>query len=83
MAKSLTRRTVLAALGGTSMAGLVAVGVKADQPHMESALEHLRDALKQLEQATPDKGGHRAKAMSLVHQAIQQVERGIAWDRKH
>lgn len=49
-----------------------------DQPHMTRALDHLKDARNNLEQATPDKGGFRAKAISLVNQAIEEVKLGIA-----
>ena len=49
-----------------------------DQPHMTRALDHLKDARNNLEQATPDKGGFRAKAISLVNEAIEEVKLGIA-----
>lgn len=51
--------------------------VSSDQPNMEAALDHLRSARKNLESATADKGGHRAKAMDYVNRAIDQVKRGI------
>ena len=50
----------------------------ADQPHMERALDHLRSARENLERATTDKGGHRARAIALINQAIDQVKLGIA-----
>ncbi|MBZ5706431.1 MAG: hypothetical protein LAN63_13860 [Acidobacteriia bacterium] len=53
------------------------------QPEMTSALEHLREAKRALESASHDKGGHRAKAISLVNQAIAQVEEGIRYDNTH
>ena len=53
------------------------------QPHMQSALDHLKSAKEELEKATPDKGGHRVKAISLTKSAIAQVEKGIAWDNAH
>lgn len=40
-------------------------------------------AKNQLQRATPDKGGHRVKAISLVNQAIARVNAGIAYDRRH
>ena len=49
-----------------------------DQPHMTRALDHLKDARNNLEQATPNKGGFRAKAISLVNEAIEEVKLGIA-----
>jgi len=48
-----------------------------DQPHMQAALDSLRNAQTNLEKATADKGGHRAKAMDLVKQAIDEVKLGI------
>jgi len=49
-----------------------------DQPNMEAALDHLKNARADLERATPDKGGHRANAINLVNQAIDEVKLGIA-----
>jgi len=53
------------------------------QPEMNAALEHLKEAKKALESASHDKGGHRAKAIASVNQAIKQVEEGIAFDNTH
>ena len=53
------------------------------QPHMTAALEHLREAQKELESATHDKGGHRVKALALVKEAIAHVEEGIHYDDTH
>jgi hypothetical protein len=43
----------------------------------------LRTAKRELEAATPDKGGHRNAAIRAINNAIVQVERGIAFDRRH
>lgn len=48
-----------------------------DQPHMQRALELLRDAKSNLEAATSDKGGHRVKAIGYVNSAIDEVKKGI------
>ena len=74
--------TVLALLVVLATA-FVAGRASADQPHMQAALEHLRAAKAELAAATADKGGHRAKAIALTNDAIAQVERGIAYDRRH
>lgn len=50
-----------------------------EEPHMSAALGHLQEAKTELERATPNKGGHREKAMQLVDQAIQQVRAGEAY----
>ena len=48
-----------------------------DQPHMQNALTALENAKDSLDKATPDKGGHRAKAIDLVKNAIDEVKQGI------
>lgn len=53
------------------------------QPHMRAALEHLQAAQRELEASSHDKGGHRVKAVSLVKQAIVQVNQGIEYDNTH
>ena len=53
----------------------------ANQPFMEAALEQLRGARTSLQQAEPNKGGHRQAAIGLVDQAIEQVRAGIAFAR--
>jgi hypothetical protein len=50
------------------------------QPHMVKALVALKNAKEQLDAATLDKGGHRVKALELTAAAIEQVEKGIAFD---
>ena len=48
-----------------------------DQPHMDAALSFLKSAKSDLDKATPDKGGHRANALNLINQAIDEVNLGI------
>jgi hypothetical protein len=62
---------------------LPAIAKGADQPHMRAALDALRLAKRELNQATADKGGHRVRAEKLVEQAIAEVERGIKYDNRH
>jgi hypothetical protein len=64
-------------------AGFFAGRATADQPYMHTALDHLRAARADLERATHDKGGHRDAAIKLTNDAIAEVERGIAFDRRH
>ncbi len=63
--------------------GFIAGHLSAAQPQMQAALRHLRSAKADLNRATADKGGHRARAQELVDQAIEEVERGISYDRRH
>jgi hypothetical protein len=44
---------------------------------MEAALSHLHSARAELESAAPNKGGHRARAIEIVNQAIAEVQAGI------
>ena len=54
-----------------------------DQPHMEAALQHLRQAEEELGKGTQDKGGHRVRAMGLVRQAESEIDNGIHYDDRH
>lgn len=85
MKTRITRRTVLNTIVPAALVGFAfpRSAKAADQPHMQAALDALRLAKRELEQATTDKGGHRARAIGHVNQAIDQVERGIAFDRRH
>lgn len=79
------RRSILRSLLVVSLLalGFVAGHLSAAQPHMNSALKQLRGAKSQLNKASADKGGHRNRAIELVDQAIDQVERGMTYDRRH
>jgi len=65
------------------VASFISGRVTADQPHMHSALDYLRAARDQLEQASHDKGGHRVKAINLVSEAIREVKAGIEASRNY
>ena len=53
------------------------------QPHMQAALQHLREAAEELQRADKDKGGHRVQALNLTQQAINHVQAGIQYDNTH
>jgi len=74
---------VLAGLGLYSMVHAQNAEMSKEEPHMSAALGHLEQAKAELEKATPNKGGHREKAMQLVDQAIQQVKQGEAYYEQH
>jgi hypothetical protein len=80
MRRSVIRGLLLVAV---LVIGFVAGQLSAAQPHMQAALNHLKQARTSLNRATADKGGHRERAIELVNQAIDQVEAGIAYDRRH
>ena len=48
-----------------------------DQPHMQAALDNLRQARTNLDRATSDKGGFRKKAIDEVNNAIDETKKGI------
>ncbi len=75
------RKTFAIALAGTTLFG--AGMVYGRQPHMQAALDHLRDARGELQEASADKGGHRVKAIELINQAIDEVQAGIRFDNRH
>lgn len=73
----------LALLLAGALCGAAVERAAADQPHMQSALAHLKAAYAELEQASADKGGYRAKALRQVGKAMESVQAGIAFDRAH
>ena len=48
-----------------------------DQPHMQAALEALKQAEQHLNMAKHDKGGHRAAALKATQEAIKHTEMGM------
>jgi hypothetical protein len=72
---ALTIVAVFAAMNATSMA--------VDQPHMQRALELLRQARAEIQAASHTKGGHRTTAVEHINRAIDQVQKGISYDRQH
>jgi len=79
MVSFLKSRRHLVVLGGivaVAFGAGVAYGAT-QQPHMRMALASLNAAKAHLAEATPDKGGHRVKAIELVDQAIVHVKAGM------
>ena len=66
-------------LGSAIAAGMgigYAIGA---QPHMTASVQLLQSARAELAAATPNKGGHRERALGLIDQAIAEVRAGIAF----
>jgi hypothetical protein len=82
--KLISTCSTLAVLIGLSLYSMNGPAQNADmsrhEPHMSAALGHLQQARAELDKATPNKGGHREKAIGLVDQAIQQVQQGEVYD---
>ena len=69
---------VAGVLAAVSFSLLGAGTAYAVQTHMFNARDDLQNAVNELQQAIPDKGGHRVTAIDLTNQAIDQVNQGIA-----
>lgn len=52
------------------------------QPQMERARQNLLQARNNLQHASRDKGGHRARALRLINQALREVQRGMRFDSR-
>jgi len=73
----------------TLVLGLLSVPISAvanyedeDQPHMQAALDALKQAEHHLMEAKHYKGGHRAKALAATREAIKHVEEGMKFADK-
>jgi len=76
MTTSFARKALL----GTAIAASMGIGYAIGaQPHMTASIGLLQSARAELAAATPNKGGHREKAMGLIDQAIGEVRAGIAF----
>ena len=76
MTASFVRKALLGAAIAASMGIGYAIGA---QPHMSESIALLQSARGELQAATPNKGGHRERAMGLIDQAIGEVRAGIAF----
>ena len=76
MTTSLARKALLGAALSASIGIGYAIGA---QPHMNESIALLQSARGELAAATPNKGGHRERAMGLIDQAIGEVRAGIAF----
>jgi hypothetical protein len=77
------RRVFVAAVLAGAVLAMVPIIASAEQPEMNEAIGHLKEARESLAHASKDKGGHREKAMSLIDQAIEEVKAGKAYAKEH
>ena len=68
------RRLLLGAVIASSVGIGYAIGA---QPHMAETIVILQSARAELVKATPNKGGHRERALGLIDQAIGEVQAGM------
>ena len=71
-----TAATGLAALG---LLGASVRSASAYQGNMEHALGSLQAALQELQASTPNKGGHRERAIEMVRQAMAETQAGFTF----
>jgi hypothetical protein len=76
MNTSSARKLALGAAIAASMGIGYAIGA---QPHMSETITILQSARAELTAATPNKGGHRERALGLIDQAIAEVRAGMAF----
>jgi hypothetical protein len=76
MTTTFARKIMLGTIIAASMGIGYAIGA---QPHMTETISLLQSARAELGQATPNKGGHRERALGLIDQAISEVRAGIAF----
>lgn len=53
-----------------------------EHPAINAAIKHLREAKNALEHANHDFGGHRAKALAHVNEALAECEQALNFDKK-
>jgi len=73
----MVKKVVIALVIGLLIGSAVGSWAAINQPHMIAAFEALKKAQLELEVAEHNKGGHREKALKLVHLAIEQTKKGI------
>jgi hypothetical protein len=61
----------------------LAEGACRNQPNMQAALEHLRQARAALDRAEHNKGGWRDRAISSTETALREVNAGCAFADTH
>ena len=65
-------------LAGMVIGGLaISFSADANQPNMQAALVSLKQARAEMQQARPNKGGHRERALGFINSAIAETEAGI------
>jgi hypothetical protein len=76
----MTTFSARAMLLGAAIAASMGIGYAVGaQPHMTASIALLQSARGELAAATPNKGGHRERALGLIDQAISEVRAGVAF----
>jgi hypothetical protein len=77
------RRALLTVAAVAAAAVVSSTAARAEQGNMDRALALLQDARQSLHEATPNKGGHKARAVQLIDNAIAEVREGIRFANQH
>ena len=77
MRKGLKMGLAVGTLAGALATGMFVGQAIAYQPHMRAALNYLRSARSELQEAATNKRGHRAEALRLTNEAIGETQAGI------
>lgn len=72
-----------AAITALLIAATAAQYASAAQPRMHETLRLLNKAEAKLQTATPNKGGHRSRALQLIEEARHEVKLGMEYARHH
>ena len=80
---TISRRRMLGVAALSAPLALSALPAEAYQGNMERALSALGAAMESLQAATPNKGGHRERAMRLIEHAMGEVQAGIDFAYQH
>jgi len=85
--QSSSRRQVLHVLAASGLAALLARPGRAlaaeRYPRIRAAIRELKDARKELEEGAKIFGGHRAKAVKVVDDAIDQLQKALDFAEKN
>ncbi len=76
------KKQILSLSAGILIGAMVCCVVYAREmrhPEMHAALQNLQAAEQSLQKATHDYGGHREKAMQLIHDAQEEIKAGLAY----
>jgi hypothetical protein len=77
MRTELKMSLAIALLGATLATGMLMGEAVAGQPHMRAALDYLKSARAELQEAARNKRGHRAEALRLTNEAIDETQAGL------
>ncbi|MCP3944179.1 MAG: hypothetical protein GY710_22255 [Desulfobacteraceae bacterium] len=78
LSKKLAKLIVVTSLVLVVSSCFAAPGFCGRQPKMNNSIALLKAAKRELQEAFNNKGGHKAKAIALIEQAIKEVKRGKA-----